>query len=158
TRLAELAARTLVLELNVARVRGELSGDTGQQRFADFVRRLGTRSGLAALVREYPVLARLISQACANSLAAHAELLARYDSDRPAVVGGRLGGVAPGPLVSVRTGLGDGHQGGRSVALLSFAGGRQLVYKPRPLDLHVHFGAMLDWLNGAVPGLDLAGV
>jgi lantibiotic modifying enzyme len=156
--LAELAARTLVLELNVARVRGELSGDTGQQRFTDFVRRVATRAGLVALLQEYPVLARLVSQAAENSLAAHAELLARYASDRAAIVDGLLSGVDPGPLVSVRTGLGDGHRGGRSVALLGFADGRQLVYKPRPLDLHVHFGALLDWLNGAVPGLDLAGV
>jgi len=37
-----------------------------------------------------------------------------------------------GPLVAVRP-LGDPHRGGRRVAALDFAGGRSVIYKPRPV-------------------------
>ncbi|HKX30627.1 MAG TPA: type 2 lantipeptide synthetase LanM, partial [Blastocatellia bacterium] len=53
-----LLARTLILELNVARVRGQLSGDTPETRFRSFVERLRERSRALSLLEEYPVLAR----------------------------------------------------------------------------------------------------
>src|SRR5262249_11234962 len=47
-----------VLELNVARVRGELTGDTPEQRFENFCERLRRTDVRASIVREYPVLFR----------------------------------------------------------------------------------------------------
>ncbi|MYX45816.1 type 2 lantipeptide synthetase LanM, partial [Streptomyces sp. SID89] len=57
--LGGLAARALVLELQVARVEGRLAGATPQARFRDFVAGAGTGAGLVRLFTEYPVLARL---------------------------------------------------------------------------------------------------
>jgi len=150
-RLARLAARTLVLELNLARARGGLAGGTPQERFAEFA----VRPDLDALFAEYPVLARLLAQACQQAVLAHLELLERLAADRDAIVETLLEGRDPGPLATIEATEGDAHQHGRSVALLRFADGRTVVYKPRPLDLHAHFNDMLDWLNGRVPGLGL---
>jgi lantibiotic modifying enzyme len=58
--LVRLAARILVLELNVVRVTSGLVGDTPQERFAGFVHRYASGAGLRALLGEYAVLARLI--------------------------------------------------------------------------------------------------
>ncbi|MFC0429644.1 type 2 lanthipeptide synthetase LanM family protein [Kutzneria buriramensis] len=149
--LARLAARTLVLQLNRARARGQLAGRTPAERFAEFAR----RPDLDALFAEYPVLARLLAQTCQQAVAAHLELLERVAADRDAIVETLLGGVDPGELVRIEPTGGDAHQHGRSVALLTFADGRVVVYKPRPLDLHAHFNDMLDWLNGRITGLDL---
>ncbi|MFI9388124.1 type 2 lanthipeptide synthetase LanM family protein [Kutzneria sp. NPDC052558] len=153
-RLARLAARTLVLELNLARTRGRLAGRTPQERFAEFA----VRPDLDALFAEYPVLARLLAQACQQAVLAHLELLERLAADRDAIVETLLDGRDPGALAKIDSTEGDAHQHGRSVALLTFADGRTVVYKPRPLDLHAHFNEMLDWLNRRVPGLDLCRV
>jgi type 2 lantibiotic biosynthesis protein LanM len=52
-------------------------------------------------------------------------------------------------------GAGDSHRRGRTVALLEFANGCKLVYKPRSLQIEVHFQCLLEWLNGRGPQLAL---
>ena len=153
--LVALARRTLVLELNVARVAGRLAGATPEERFADFVRRCSSRKGLRALLTGYPVLARLLGQAAGQGTAAWTELLARLAADRAAVAGTFFGGADPGPLTEVVFGAGDRHQGGRSVAVLRFAGGGRVVLKPRPVAVHAHFNTAVEWLNSRLPGLGL---
>lgn len=151
--LCQLAARTLVLELNLARAAGRLAGATPQERFADFLRQVGTGTGLAALCTAYPVLARLLGTRCLQAVAAHREMLGRFAQDRAAIVAELLDGTDPGPLVTVETGGGDRHRDGRSVCLLRFARGVRVLYKPRSLALHRHFDELLGWLGGPVPWL-----
>ncbi|WP_412539249.1 type 2 lanthipeptide synthetase LanM family protein [Longispora sp. K20-0274] len=152
--LTRIACRTLVLELNVARVTGRLAGDTPEDRFASYVRLATRRDALTDLLGEYPVLARLLVQATDNAVDGYVELLDRLRADRPGLVAGLLGGVDPGPCVAVDTG-GDAHRGGRSVAVLRFADGRSLVYKPRSLAVDPHFHGLVRWLCDRAPGLDL---
>ncbi|MEU8199579.1 type 2 lanthipeptide synthetase LanM family protein [Streptosporangium sp. NPDC049046] len=154
-RLAALASRTLVLELNVMRVSRRLEGATPEERFADFVRWFGRHpEALAALCEEYPVLARLLAQTADRFAAGRGEMLARYTEDRPDIVRTLLGGVDPGPLTAIEGG-GDTHQGGRAVSVLTFETGAQVIYKPRPQAVHRHFNDALAWLNERVAGLDL---
>ncbi|MEU9889622.1 type 2 lanthipeptide synthetase LanM family protein [Sphaerisporangium sp. NPDC051011] len=153
-RLASLASRTLVLELNVMRVSKRLSGETPEERFADFVRWYGRPGALAALCEEYPVLARLLAETTGRFADGRSEMLARYAQDRPEIVRTLLGGADPGPLTAV-TGGGDTHQGGRAVSVLAFESGAQTVYKPRSQAVHRHFNDALAWLNARVTGLDL---
>jgi type 2 lantibiotic biosynthesis protein LanM len=150
-RLVTLAARTLVLELNVARVSGRLRGSTGADRFADFVR----HARLAPLFEEYPVLAQLLGQACVQAVDAQLELIERFVADRDAIVGTLLRGIDPGPLRAVEIDRGDLHQRGRSVSMLRFAGGATVVYKPRPQAMQAHFAEVVGWLNTKILRLDL---
>jgi type 2 lantibiotic biosynthesis protein LanM len=154
-RLADLAARTIVHQLHTYRRNGRLTGADGTERFASFIRALTTPSGLAALLVDYPVLARLLGQAATSANRALAEVLARFAADRPALVAGVLDGVDPGPLTDVETDRGDSHDGGRSAAVLRFADGRRVLYKPREQRAQEHLGALVTWLNQAVPGLAL---
>ncbi|MFJ8623289.1 type 2 lanthipeptide synthetase LanM family protein [Kitasatospora sp. NPDC093550] len=145
--LGGLAARTLVLELRVARTEGRLAGATPQDRFRDFVATTGTGAGLARLCAAYPVLARLLGRHCVNAVAAMAELLTRYAADRAELLAALLAGRDPGPLVAVDRAAGDAHRGGRRVAVLRFADGSRVVHKPRPLAADRHFGELVDWFN-----------
>jgi lantibiotic modifying enzyme len=155
--LAGLAARTLAHELDVPAGQAEPAARTWE-RVSTGVRRLLGPEGLAGLLRRYPVLARLLGQAGLLATEATAELLTRFAADRPAIVAGLLGGVDPGVLVSVSTGLGDTHAGGRSVAVLTFADGHRVVYKPRDLTVHTRFSTMLRWLDRVTGDLDLSTV
>ncbi|MEV6143179.1 type 2 lanthipeptide synthetase LanM family protein [Streptomyces sp. NPDC051992] len=152
-RLARLAARTLVLELHRARQDGRLAGGGPEDRFTDFLRRTGARSGLTALCTTYPVLARILARAALDAAAALGEMLVRYAVDRPVLPGGDEAG--DGRLVGVEPGAGDGHRGGRTVMLLRFEGGARLVYKPRPLAAHRHFNELVQWFDSlpGTPGL-----
>jgi Domain of unknown function (DUF4135) len=149
--LAALAVRTMVHELRVAHDQGRLTGTDGRARFDDFIWRLCEPAGLAALLGQYPVLARLLGTASLRAARAGQELLIRYAADRPALVGSLLGGTDPGPAVAAEPGLGDRHRQGHSVTVVTFADGRKVVYKPRSLAAHALFGDVAGWLNQRVP-------
>ncbi|MDI1465208.1 type 2 lanthipeptide synthetase LanM family protein [Catellatospora sp. KI3] len=148
-RLTRLAARALVLELHVLRVSGRLAGGSPRQRFAAFVTELGSPAGLSALFGEYPVLARILGRSCLRAVDALEELLDRLAADRADVVAALLG-ADPGALTSVDTGVGDGHRGGRSVAVLRFASGARVVYKPRSLAVDSLFASVLAWFGAGI--------
>ncbi|WP_370024618.1 type 2 lanthipeptide synthetase LanM [Planotetraspora sp. GP83] len=152
-KLARLAARVLVLELNVMRVHGRLAGDSPADRFRAFVTHM--RKTLPALLREYPVLGRVLGQACEHAVDAGAELLSRFSADRAELA--ELLGADPEKLLGF-TGAGDPHRLGRTVSILDFAGGAKLVYRPRAVEAHLHFNELVHWLNERVPGLGLGTV
>ncbi|GII55393.1 lanthionine synthetase [Planotetraspora thailandica] len=154
--LAMTASRTLVLELNVLRVTKRLHGDDAQQRFWSFVEHFSSRNSLTELVAEYVVLARLLAQSCDQAVEALLEMLARLAKDRAEVVTSVFEGVDPGRLAEAKMGgVGDSHQGGRSVGILRFENGARLVYKPRRLSVHRHVNDVIGWLNGHLPGYGL---
>jgi type 2 lantibiotic biosynthesis protein LanM len=147
--LVRIATRTLVHELNTRLADGRVTG------LADFATQLTDADGLAELCATYPVLARLLGQASTFHTDATAELLTRLAADRPAIVATLFDGRDPGLLTEVASGLGDTHRRGRAVAVLTFADGRRVVYKPRDLGTHERFTVAVDWLNTVVPDLNL---
>ncbi|MEU8263731.1 type 2 lanthipeptide synthetase LanM family protein [Micromonospora sp. NPDC048999] len=154
-RLARIAVRTMLRELEVARAGGKLVGADGRQRFTDFIARLSTRPGLVGLVEKYPVLARLLATTSQLATEAAVELLARFGADRAAIVDALLDGVDPGPIVTIRPGLGDAHRRGRSVSVVGFADGRQVIYRPRGPQALARFGVVVGWLNERLPDVQL---
>lgn len=142
--IADIAVRTVVRKLGQARASGELAAPTPAARFREAIDRL--TAATTDLFAEYPELRRLLTGMRDGTVAAHRELVDRWAADRARIGEVLLAGSDPGPLVSVAP-SGDAHAGGRSVAVLTFADGRKVVYKPRPLALHAHFNDIVDWLN-----------
>ncbi|WP_439656294.1 type 2 lanthipeptide synthetase LanM family protein [Lentzea sp. HUAS TT2] len=140
-RLVAIAARTLVLELHT--VRDTLTAPTSEERFVEFTRTLN----LSSIFNRYPVLARLLAQACEQAVSTHHELSSRFTRDRARIVQTIFENQDPGALISIETGQGDAHQQGRTVAILTFESGERLVYRPRPAGLHERFTDQLDWLS-----------
>ncbi|MGW0882410.1 type 2 lanthipeptide synthetase LanM family protein [Streptomyces sp. NPDC002671] len=153
--LVRQAARTLVRELDRARRAGRLAGAGPRERFASFVAGAGSRRGLGELLAAYPVLARMLGQTALDATDAAAELVRRFRADRDDLVAGLLDGRDPGALTRADLGRGDTHQGNRAVAVLHFASGDRLVYKPRSLEQHALLDGLVGWLNAKVPGLAL---
>ena len=148
-RLHELASRVLILELNVARMMERLQGNTPQERFHHFstvlLREPGAR---AALLEEYPVLARLMVTALERWQESSLELLEHLAADRALLEQTFLSGRELGTLVALVGGISDLHRRGRGVFLLRFSSGLRLVYKPKSLAVDMRFQQLLQWLNG----------
>ncbi|HEX8118127.1 MAG TPA: type 2 lanthipeptide synthetase LanM, partial [Pyrinomonadaceae bacterium] len=147
TKLLSMMGRTLTLELNVARLKGELEGETPEQRFESFVDGLRERGRAASLLREYAVLARRLTRAVESWVGASLEFLERLRADWDRLLATFGPGADPGLLVSLKGDAGDSHRGGRSVMIAEFASGFRVVYKPRPLSVDVHFQELLEWLE-----------
>lgn len=133
-RLLNVCARTLLLELNVARIHGRLQGETPEHRYDYYDRvQLTDAAYRSALFGEYPVLGRCMIE-CGRSWVTYvAELFERFAADGPLLTGAGLLAPSAGELTAVRLDLGDPHNGGRAVARLTFADGTDLIYKPRPV-------------------------
>src|SRR5258706_1196498 len=146
-RLLAVLARTMVLELNVARVQGLLQGETGAERFDSFVSRIRQPQVRLDLFREYPVLLRLAVTVLKNWEACCLEFLQRFCTDWLQIRDAFSPARDLGPLVGVRSNAGDYHRGGRSVWILEFSSGLKIVYKPKPMAADLHFQELLGWLN-----------
>jgi type 2 lantibiotic biosynthesis protein LanM len=110
--------------------------------------------GLPYLRSTYPVWARLIDEEIMRWYHNARELLVRLSTDMELLKGPcALEGAAE--LVSIEAG-GDRHRGGQCVFLLTFAGGRKVVYKPRSLALDAWYSDLLAWLSSSAgSSLDL---
>ena len=168
TLLLQLCQRTLVLELNVARLEGWLDGDTPAARYACYTAALRRDPALwVKLFAEYQVLARQLCSTMERWVANLVELLGQLASDYPRLTGAAA--LLPRGrelrLIALAGGLSDPHRGGRGVWKLSFAAGdgpghHALIYKPRSLAVDVHFQELVEWCNQAARrgALSLAGL
>jgi len=145
--LRQILDRTLVLELNVARLQRLLTGDTPEERFRSFVERLRQPDVALSILQEYPVLARQTVICCNHWLTFSLEFLHRLCADWDEIKSLFAPENEPGLLTELHGGAGDNHRGGRSVLIAIFSSGWKLVYKPRSLAVDVHFQELLTWLN-----------
>ncbi len=139
--------RTFVLELQVARSRGRLRGATPQERFQNFLEQLNQGGKIVPLLEEYCVLAQQVVAAIDQWVSYSLEFLRHLCADWQDICELFTPGDLPGTLVELQGGAGDSHRGGRSVMLLKFSSGFQLVYKPKSLAIDMHFQELLLWLN-----------
>jgi type 2 lantibiotic biosynthesis protein LanM len=146
-RLLSIISRTLVLELNVARLRGQLQGDTSEQRFQSFIQRLRQRHVTLGILQEYPVLARQALLCINHWIITSQEFLQHLCQDWEDLRSQLSPDQHPGVLGEVSAGEGDSHRSGRSVIIAKFSSGFRVVYKPRSMSLDVHFQELLHWIN-----------
>ena len=139
--------RTFVLELQVARSRGRLHGATPQERFQNFLAQLSQGDKILTLLEEYSVLAQQVVATIDQWVSYSLEFLHHLCADWEEICAAFTPGNPPGTLVELQGGAGDSHRGGRSVMVLKFSSGFQLVYKPKSLAIDMHFQELLLWLN-----------
>ncbi len=145
--LLSMLSRTMVLELNVARLQGLLQGDTPEERFQSFLQRLRQPEIVIPLLQEYPVLARQLVISINRWVKFSLEFLQHLCTDWSDICTTFSPDTNPGVLVEINGGIGDTHRGGRAVLIAKFSSGFQVVYKPKSLAVDVHFQQLLEWLN-----------
>ncbi len=167
-RLATIASRTLDLEFSKVRhfgqnllqqlgieVENSNSGDR-KTEYNQFVQQL-LEDGWSNFCQTYPVLGRLIATAVDFWVVATAEFIQRLAQDRAEIQ--RVFSDRPddnlGKVTEIITSLSDPHNQGKTVILLTFESGLNLVYKPKDLGLEVAWNQFLTWCNQQSQLLDL---
>lgn len=102
-------------------------------------------------IEHYPVLGRLLAVAYTNWADSITEFLERLSQDRVMIANTFFNTDKLGLLVDYSGDAGDVHCSGRSVALLTFSGGRKLVYKPKNLQIANDFFGLITELNTILP-------
>jgi type 2 lantibiotic biosynthesis protein LanM len=145
--LIQMLTDTIVLELNVARLQGLLEGDTPEARFQSFCHRLRQRDVALAILREYPVLARQLVIRIDQWVQFCLEFVQHLCVDWKAIRSTFICQKDDVELVHVHRAMSPSHPGIRGVLIAKFSSGAQVVYKPWPVAVDVHFQELLTWLN-----------
>lgn len=115
------------------------------------------RLHLAALCRNYPVLARQLCEAALHWMEGIQEFKTRLAADWPALTS--RAGAPDSPetsrVIDLRAGLSDPHSSGHTVWRVTLAGGVSVAYKPKALELDRAWNDLLLWCNarGLTPSL-----
>lgn len=142
-----MLGRTVALELHLARHRGELTAEHPDGRFAQFMTGMRDATRQRRLFAEYPVLTRQITVAVRQWHTVNLRLVRRIVSDASLLGRHFADGADPGAVESISTNAGDHHLKGQSVAIVRWASGLKLVYKPRSMRLDAAFADLVGWLN-----------
>jgi type 2 lantibiotic biosynthesis protein LanM len=157
-KLAELCKKTLVQEFSESRAFGQdllnmlgISKSTPSQvRYYEFVH-LILQDGMLAFFQKYPVLGRMVATTIDFWVEAIAEFLIRLQADLPTLEQvfqpQQLEGAVLGKVTEFQLSLSDPHNQGRSVMVLTFESGLNLVYKPKNMGLESAYNQFLDWCN-----------
>ncbi|WP_338778484.1 type 2 lanthipeptide synthetase LanM family protein [Metabacillus sp. FJAT-52054] len=155
--LHNLAIRTLILEVNIARLQNKLEGETSEARFLYFTGTLLKEPEFTgSLYEEYTVLTRMMDSASANYLNFVLEIAAHTEKDQLLLeeAFGLKDGI--GKIDSIDNNLGDDHNGGQTVSIVRFTSGFKAVYKPRCVKIELAYQRFIDWLNEQKAGNMLA--
>ncbi|MEN1761398.1 type 2 lanthipeptide synthetase LanM family protein [Anoxynatronum sibiricum] len=96
---------------------------------------------------EFPVLARLLAISAHHWITNMTALAAHYRQDLPQLEKTLNEGQPLGAIQRISGNLGDTHDRGKSVVVLTCESGRQLVYKPRNLLIDSCYTSLLDQLG-----------
>jgi len=143
--LANMISKTMVLELNVMRVRNELKGKTSEERFSDFIRKIATPKYSHSILEEYPVLVKAIIQTVRQWKEVVTTIIVRLNSDIDEIRV-KIGNENSSLITGVNFNLGDTHREGQSVATVSI-GQKKIVYKPHSLKVDKQFNKLISWIN-----------
>ncbi|HET7584246.1 MAG TPA: type 2 lanthipeptide synthetase LanM [Gemmatimonadaceae bacterium] len=130
------------------------SGASPRRIYTAFVQSI-LDGGYDTLCTQSAALMRLLATRTAFWVDATADLLRHLSADRAAISHAFAPNEELGPVAAIDPDLSDSHAGGRMVAVLHFASGLSLVYKPRPLGPERCCAALVEWANarGARPAL-----
>ncbi len=141
-------ARTMALEMGIARLSRELQGETSKARYHDFIqKKLSSPQALRIFFTEYRELGRLVGTFLLHWVEQTTEFFHRLEKDLPLMEKTFNAGKPLGIPQKLSTDLGDHHFGGRSVYSVTFKNGLSLFYKPKNLNSAKAYNTLVSELN-----------
>ncbi|SIR56657.1 type 2 lanthipeptide synthetase LanM family protein [Priestia flexa] len=144
--LTNIGARTVVLEMHVAKKLNELKGETPEERYKSFINtKLSDSKFIEFIYQEYPVLSRILMTRTMYYYENIIEALQRFEKDRKEIVDYLT--QKEGRLTEIKAGMGDSHQKGQTVMRFKLDTDEEIIYKPKSLKIIKHFNSLLEWIN-----------
>lgn len=144
--LINLAAKSIVLELQIENLREELDGKDSEERFANFIKKWARNDKkLIEFYTEYIVLTRTLILRTEFFINNIKEILNHIEKDWLELNITFTGYETT--LERIELGLGDTHQRGKTVVKLHFSKGTTVIYKPKNLDVTLKYNDLIKWLQ-----------
>ncbi|PTF74394.1 hypothetical protein BU686_11180, partial [Staphylococcus chromogenes] len=141
TRLSIFSKRTLVLDINIKRIKGNLNGVSPEERFENYIKNLSLQKN--EIYNNYPVLLRSISISTMHFVNFMCEVLSHIYEDWD-VISNKFQEL--GTLNEMVIDAGDTHNFGRTVCKIKFEN-TTLIYKPKNLEINLSYKKFADSIN-----------
>lgn len=142
--LYKMSYRTLVLELNVARLSNQLVGETSEERLKYYQSLLKNKDYTLPFFQEYKSLFKLLYDYSLKWVNQITNIITRYTHDYEMLKEAFASKL--GPVRDIHYGMGDTHNDGQSVSIVELEEMR-IVYKPRPLEAEKVFQLLIEFFN-----------
>lgn len=140
-----IAQKPIILELNIDREKGELLGESKEDRFKSFIASYSSNSKLLSFYNKYIVLTRLLTDISLNYIK-NAETLLRRIDENEVLLSSKFG-ITDFVLEKVNMGQGDTHGRGNTVTEIVFKDGTKIIYKPKNVKIHKVYKEFVDIFN-----------
>ena len=145
TSILNISYKTLIYELNNARINCCLEGADPESRYNYFIKNNLTHwIDIYNLLNQYPVLAQLIYNCINNKINNYITALNRIISDKDDIE--KILGLKLNKITNIEE-MGDAHNGGSVVLKFTDSSNKSIIYKPRSLSIDVEFQNILQWFN-----------
>lgn len=145
--LFQISNKTLILEINVKRVLSNKNEITPEERYNLFLHDfLTNKQYLEEFYHEYPVLFRLLLQTVSNWVKYISEIIENTTKDKIKLNSIYNNNDDLGEIKGINLSLGDSHNG-KSVALIEFESGMEILYKPRSLLIDKQYNELIKFFN-----------
>lgn len=139
-RYIDIGLRTFVYDLHVEKEKLNFSESMDEKEGFQYyiLERFNTKEKLEGFFDSYPVLTRLLAEIIDFQLVNFQELLqalSESENDLQQILQVNL----PVHITSIKMGAGDSHDRGKSVAILTFDEKKDIVYKPKNLEIGERF-------------------
>lgn len=150
--LSHIASKVLETEFSLYRARYMssldrfLNGNGSRKLYESFIK-LMYEGEFIRLLKEYAALSKLFVTIITQWADTSSELISRLEEDIECINDTFFSKNAVETVKQIECGLSDRHNGGRTVAIITFENGSRLVYKPRSLGMEDAWFKLLAQLN-----------
>lgn len=143
----KLFYRTLIYDVNVAKAKNILQGDTPEARFNYYVDvLLNNPNYLKGVYLEYKALTLLLFESIKNHINYFVEILSVTEQEKKQIEEYfEIDNLCE--ILNVELSVGDSHARGKTVGIITFTDNRQLVFKPRNMHLEKAFNNLIAYIN-----------
>lgn len=140
--------RTLILEINIARDKSMLKGETPEERFTYYVTNLlSDKEYLEQLYMEYKGLTKLLFESIQNHINYYIEILNVTEEQKEKLEKTFERKHGLGKIVNIELSAGDSHSKGKTVGIIEFEDSTKLVFKPHDMQLEKSFNDLITFIN-----------
>lgn len=153
-RFLGISLRTFVYDLHDQKPHMSFVGEDEKERFREYlIQRFYEKEDLYQFFYSFPVVTRMLAEFIGYQIDNFRALLtALTESKEELQATFAIGNTFC--VERLRMGAGDSHDRGKSVAILTFDDGSELVYKPKDLEIGVRFDQFITRLQEKEPSFD----
>lgn len=139
--------KTITLQYNVEKINGNIVGENENEKFNSFIKKFKDINYQQSFFFEYPILAKIISEACLNWVNRYRLLFKYLANDYKEISKHFNISIDEDLVITSIIESGDRHENGECVLIIEINSFYKILFKPKNLSHQIHFMEFIYFLN-----------